>query len=154
MIAPGIALGHVVGRLGCFLAGCCYGTETTVPWGVVFTNPLALENVGTPLDVPLHPTQLYEAGAEALILVGLLIFEKRGRAVPRPHVLGLHARLRPLAVRHRVLPRRSARHVLRRRLSTSQFISLLIVPLSLVMLYWLSRQPAPVRDLAPARKLA
>ena len=32
VFAPGIALGHVIGRLGCFLAGCCYGKETTVPW--------------------------------------------------------------------------------------------------------------------------
>ena len=71
-IAPGIAFGHVVGRLGCFMAGCCYGHETNVPWAVTFTNPLARENVGTPLGVPLHPTQLYEAGVEAIIL-GLLL---------------------------------------------------------------------------------
>ena len=38
---------HVVGRVGCFLAGCCYGRPTDLPWGVVFTNPLAAENVGT-----------------------------------------------------------------------------------------------------------
>ena len=70
--APGIALGHAIGRLGCFMAGCCYGKETTMPWGVTFTNPLAKVMVGTPLGVHLHPTQLYESGAEVVNLSLLL----------------------------------------------------------------------------------
>src|SRR5882757_3672102 len=57
---PGIAFGHAVGRLGCFAAGCCYGKPTDMPWGIVFTNPLANSLVGTPLNVRMHPTQLYE----------------------------------------------------------------------------------------------
>src|SRR5215212_11708948 len=69
VFAPGIALGHVVGRFGCLFAGCCFGRPTTLPWGITFTDPFAAANVGTPLGVALHPTQLYEAGAEALILV-------------------------------------------------------------------------------------
>src|SRR5215212_5677907 len=72
VFAPGIALGHVVGRFGCFFAGCCYGKPTSLPWGITFTDPFTAINVGTPLNVPLHPTQLYEAGAEALILLILL----------------------------------------------------------------------------------
>src|SRR6186713_3065900 len=82
VFAPGIALGHVVGRFGCLFAGCCYGKPTTVPWAITFTNPYAAANVGTPLGVPLHPTQLYEAGAEALILAVLLATERRGRPYP------------------------------------------------------------------------
>src|SRR6185436_10795912 len=82
VFAPGIALGHVVGRFGCFFAGCCYGKPTTVPWAITFTDPFAAANVGTPLNVPLHPTQLYEAGAEALILAFLLLTESRGRRFP------------------------------------------------------------------------
>lgn len=58
--APGVALGHAIGRLGCFAAGCCWGKPTTLPWGVTFTNPLAALLVGTPLGVRLHPTQIYE----------------------------------------------------------------------------------------------
>jgi phosphatidylglycerol:prolipoprotein diacylglycerol transferase len=58
--APGLALGHAFGRVGCFAAGCCYGRETHLPWGVTFTNPLAHSISDTPLHVPLHPTQLYE----------------------------------------------------------------------------------------------
>ncbi|HEV3057574.1 MAG TPA: prolipoprotein diacylglyceryl transferase family protein, partial [Vicinamibacterales bacterium] len=80
VFAPGIALGHVVGRFGCFFAGCCYGRPTTLPWGITFTDPFAAANVGTPLGVALHPTQLYEAGAELAILIVLLATERKGRA--------------------------------------------------------------------------
>ena len=66
VIAPGLALGHAIGRLGCFSAGCCYGRPTNLPWGVTFTNPLANEITGTPLGVRLHPTQLYEMVAELI----------------------------------------------------------------------------------------
>src|SRR5215467_11157384 len=82
VFAPGIALGHVVGRFGCFFAGCCFGKPTSVPWAITFTDPFAAANTGTPLNVPLHPTQLYEAGAEALILAVLLLTERRGRPFP------------------------------------------------------------------------
>ena len=70
--APGIALGHALGRLGCFSAGCCWGKPTDVPWAVTFTNPYSAQLVGVPLGIALHPTQLYEAAAEAVIF-GLLV---------------------------------------------------------------------------------
>src|SRR5438270_161984 len=38
VFAPGIALGHVVGRFGCFFAGCCWGKPTTLPWAITFTD--------------------------------------------------------------------------------------------------------------------
>jgi phosphatidylglycerol---prolipoprotein diacylglyceryl transferase len=62
--SAGLPLGHAIGRLGCFMAGCCYGKPTTLPWGITFTNPIASRLVGTPLGVPLHPTELYESFAE------------------------------------------------------------------------------------------
>jgi phosphatidylglycerol:prolipoprotein diacylglycerol transferase len=71
VFAPGLALGHAIGRLGCFAAGCCWGVGTHLPWGVTFTNPRAAQLVGVPLDTPLHPTQLYESLSE-LIIFGLL----------------------------------------------------------------------------------
>ena len=77
LFAPGIALGYMVGRLGCLMAGCCYGKPTDVAWAVTFTDPAANFNVGTPLNVPLHPTQLYESAAGLVILVALLLLEKR-----------------------------------------------------------------------------
>jgi len=71
VFAPGIALGHGIGRLGCFSAGCCWGVECHLPWAVTFKDPVANEFVGVPLGVPLHPTQLYEAFAEFAIFAVL-----------------------------------------------------------------------------------
>lgn len=65
--APGLAMGHAIGRLGCFAAGCCYGKPTHHFWGVTFTNPLAAAITGTPLNQPLEPTQLIESAAELCI---------------------------------------------------------------------------------------
>src|SRR5579871_3881240 len=67
VFAPGIALGHGIGRIGCFSAGCCWGVECHLPWAVTFTNPAAHDLVGVPLGTPLHPTQLYEALGEFVI---------------------------------------------------------------------------------------
>lgn len=69
--APGLSMGHAIGRLGCFAAGCCFGKPTDHFWGVTFTNPLAQQLVGTPLNQALQPTQLIESGAE-LIIFGIL----------------------------------------------------------------------------------
>jgi phosphatidylglycerol:prolipoprotein diacylglycerol transferase len=66
VFAPGIALGHSIGRLGCLAAGCCYGRETHLPWAITFHNTWAAEYSGTPLNRPLHPTQLYESVAEVI----------------------------------------------------------------------------------------
>jgi phosphatidylglycerol:prolipoprotein diacylglycerol transferase len=82
VFAPGIALGHGIGRLGCFAAGCCWGVACDRPWSVTFTNPAAHELVGVPLNQPLHPTQLYEAFAEFVIFAILY------RRIQRPHAKG------------------------------------------------------------------
>jgi phosphatidylglycerol:prolipoprotein diacylglycerol transferase len=70
--------------VGCFAAGCCYGTICHLPWAVTFTNPKSQAE----LNVPLHPTQLYEAGAEAIIFAILY------RRFNRPHrpgaIIGLY----------------------------------------------------------------
>ncbi len=88
VFAPAIALGHAVGRVGCFLAGCCWGQPSELPWAVTFTDPLAHQLFGTPLGVRLHPTQLYEALAEAVIFV---ILYWRFRRPHRPGaVIGLY----------------------------------------------------------------
>jgi phosphatidylglycerol:prolipoprotein diacylglycerol transferase len=71
VFAPAVALGHGIGRLGCFSAGCCWGVECHLPWAVTFTDPVAKDLVGVPLGVPLHPTQLYEAFAEFAIFAVL-----------------------------------------------------------------------------------
>ena len=75
--SPGLALGHAIGRVGCFAAGCCYGKPTTHFWGVTFHNPLALQIAGTPLNIPLEPTQLFEAVVELANFIFLMWLLKR-----------------------------------------------------------------------------
>lgn len=145
VFAPGIALGHAVGRLGCLAAGCCFGKPTDVAWAVTFTNPQAAANVGTPLHVPLHPTQLYESAAEAIILVVLLATERKGRAYPG-RTFWLYMLLYGISRFIIEFYRGDERGMVFDTLSTSQFISLVLVPLSLVMLAWLARQPQPSRE--------
>jgi phosphatidylglycerol:prolipoprotein diacylglycerol transferase len=89
--APGLALGHSIGRLGCFAAGCCWGAPTHLPWAVTFSNPLSQERVGVPLGVPLHPTQLYEVLAEALIF--LILYWRFGRPHRPGAIIGLYLAL-------------------------------------------------------------
>ncbi len=72
IFAPSLAIGHAIGRLGCFSAGCCYGKPTDLPWGVTFTDPHSLAIIG----IPLHPTQLYESFAEIGNFAVLLILRK------------------------------------------------------------------------------
>ena len=64
----GAALGMGIGRLGCLVAGCCYGKPTGLAWGITFSHPLAERLQGTPLGVPLHPTQIVQS------LIGFLLF--------------------------------------------------------------------------------
>jgi phosphatidylglycerol:prolipoprotein diacylglycerol transferase len=157
VFAPGIALGHVTGRLGCLAAGCCYGKPTDLPWGITFTNPLAAANVGTPLGIPLHPTQAYEAGAELLILLFLLGTERRGRPFSGRtfwSYMLLYAISRFIIEMFRGDPRGEVQ-ILQYTLSTSQVISLVLAPLSLVMLVWLRRtSPETPQELQRRRKLA
>ena len=141
VFAPGIALGHVIGRLGCLFAGCCFGRPTSVPWAITFHSEFAARNVGTPLGVPLHPTQLYEAGAELLILGVLLAFERRGRTFPGRTFWG-YMLLYGISRFIIEFYRGDARGMVG-AFSTSQFVSLVIVPLSIVMLIVLGRRTGP-----------
>jgi phosphatidylglycerol:prolipoprotein diacylglycerol transferase len=148
VFAPGIALGHVIGRFGCFFAGCCYGRPADVPWAVTFTNEYA-RTIGTPLNQPLHPAQLYEAAAELLILGALLLTERRGRPFPGRTFwlyMLLYGISRFVIEFYRGDPRGMVGFF-----STSQFLSLLIVPLAVVMLIVLARRPDPTSTTAAKR---
>jgi len=72
LFAPVIAAGYAVGRLGCFFAGCCFGRQTDLQWGVVFPS-----GVEAPPGIPLHPTQIYSSLWEFGVLAALLILERR-----------------------------------------------------------------------------
>jgi len=71
--SPAAAIGQGIGRIGCFMAGCCYGKPTHVPWAIVFTNPKSL----APLNVPVHPTEIYHSIAGFLLFGILLIVHRR-----------------------------------------------------------------------------
>ena len=79
--APGVALGQAFGRQGCFAAGCCWGKETTLPWGVHFSEA-GHQYTGVPTygsdghELFLHPTQLYESFF-MLIVFGFLLYLHR-----------------------------------------------------------------------------
>jgi phosphatidylglycerol:prolipoprotein diacylglycerol transferase len=83
--APGISLGHAIGRIGCFAAGCCWGKECHLPWGVYFRSNAAAP---VPLDRPLHPVQLYESAAN-LVIFGIL-YRQFNRPHPPGQVIGLY----------------------------------------------------------------
>jgi phosphatidylglycerol:prolipoprotein diacylglycerol transferase len=139
--APGIALGHVIGRMGCFFAGCCFGKATDVPWSVTFSNEYAARNVGTPLNVPIHPTQLYEAGAELMILGLLLVLERKWRPFAG-RTFWSYMLLYGITRFFIEFYRGDLRGMVG-DLSTSQFVSVILVPVSIVMLIVLSRRSAP-----------
>lgn len=79
--APGVALGQAIGRQGCFAAGCDWGKQTSLPWGVHFTEA-GHANTGVPIygadgsNLYLHPTQLYESFT-MLVVFGLLVYLHR-----------------------------------------------------------------------------
>ena len=137
VFAPGIALGHVIGRFGCFFAGCCFGKPTNVAWAITFHDPFAAANVGTPLNVPLHPTQLYEAAAEFLILVFLLATEKSGRKFAG-RTFWLYILMYAIS-RYIIEFYRGDERGAVGPFSTSQFISLILAPLAVLMLFYLAR---------------
>jgi phosphatidylglycerol:prolipoprotein diacylglycerol transferase len=144
VFAPAIALGHGIGRLGCFSAGCCWGVECHLPWSVTFTNPVSNQLVGVPLNTPLHPTQLYESFAE-FIIFGVLYWRIR-----KPHqdgaIIGLYLMLYS-AVRFVVEFFRfhEQGNLWGGPLDTSQWISIVLFALGAVwMMKGANRTAAPV----------
>jgi phosphatidylglycerol:prolipoprotein diacylglycerol transferase len=72
VITPGVLLAQAIGRVGCTINGCCYGKETSLPWGVIYTNP----NSYAPVGVAVQPTQLYEM-AFLLAVFGVLFWLRK-----------------------------------------------------------------------------
>ena len=147
-VVPAVALGHAVGRLGCFSAGCCWGKPSTLPWAVTFTDPYANQTFGVPLGIPLHPTQLYEAAAEALIFLFLLWQRKKKSFDGQIFALylALYGAARFGLEFLRDDPERG--FLFGGLLSTSQFIAPLLIAVSAALWYW----KRPVRAGGPASR--
>ena len=86
--ALAIPIGHAIGRVGCFLGGCCFGTSTSLPWGVRYplgslphAAQIAHREIATDAltSLPVHPTPLYEIGFDLLLFVGLFALRDRLR---------------------------------------------------------------------------
>ncbi|HBL35805.1 MAG TPA: hypothetical protein DDZ55_03245 [Firmicutes bacterium] len=80
LIALYIPLGHILGRVGCLLSGCCYGVESQVPWAL----PCAAGD-----HLLRHPTQIYEILANLLIFLVLLYYDRRAQRQPNRYFAGL-----------------------------------------------------------------
>ena len=79
-VAPAMALGIGIGRIGCYLNGCCFGLPTHAPWGVKFP-PGSYSSYVFP-GMPIHPSQLYLVLAGVLLFVALLLLDRK------PHFAG------------------------------------------------------------------
>ncbi len=139
LCAPGIALGQAIGRLGCLSAGCCYGKPTTLPWGITFTSQYAFDNVGVPLNIPLHPTQLYESISTFLLFIYLMWRLRKNHFTGQIilEYLFIYAGLRFIIEFFRDDERGFVLHGL---LSTSQFIGILTLLGTAATFYYLKHR--------------
>jgi len=125
--------------VGCLMAGCCYGAPADVPWAICFTDLYAGENMGTPLNIPLHPTQIYES-AGTFIIFGFLMWR-----LSMPHMagrvileyLGIYAALRFVIEFFRADDRGDVFNGL---FSTSQFIAIITFAASVFLYFYLRRR--------------
>ncbi len=129
-LVPYLILGYAIGRMGCFLTGCCHGVPSQLPWAIAFPNG------AEPTTIPVHPTQLYE------IIMGLAIFGflywLRPRAGFTGQVFSLYLILAGTARFFIEFIRTNEHYAL--GLTGSQIIGIIIVVIGGCLLYWLPRR--------------
>ncbi|RMG48245.1 MAG: prolipoprotein diacylglyceryl transferase [Acidobacteria bacterium] len=138
-----LPLAQAIGRFGCLAAGCCYGAACRFWWGIRYSSPAAHARTGVPLGVPLHPTPLYEALWTAGVVLPFLLW-LRGRR-RRPGELAFAYLVAYGTGRFAIEFFRG--DTLRGlwfgdRLSTSQIVSLAVVPVA-AALWWRARRRPP-----------
>ena len=132
LVLPGVALAQSFGRIGCFLAGCCYGRPTGSPLGVIFpAGSLA------PAGVPLLPTQLFSSAGDLLLCGALLLAERRDKRAGG--TLGRYLLLYGIG-RFLIEFLRSDERGSVGMLSTSQFLSLFAVAAGILLLARIGRK--------------
>ncbi len=132
--APAIALGQSIGRVGCLMAGDDYGSPSSLPWAVTFSDHDAARIGGAPLGVRLHPVQLYES-VICLALFLFLLWLRRRRRFEGEIFLAytiLYAAVRFLLEYLRGDADRG--FIFNGHLSTSQFIAILAGTTSMILL--------------------
>jgi phosphatidylglycerol:prolipoprotein diacylglycerol transferase len=154
-IVPGLLVGLAIGRIGCFLNGCCYGGPCDLPWAVQFPPesppwldqaargllPAAATGGGMPWSLPVHPAQLY-AAIDAAILA-MLVCVASGTPLARRdgQVFALALTLHPISRLLLEAIRVDEPPALGTPLSISQLVSLLLLALAATLWWWTSRQP-------------
>jgi phosphatidylglycerol---prolipoprotein diacylglyceryl transferase len=133
---------HAFGRMGCFMAGCCYGTPYDGPFAVTFTNPNCSAE---PLHTPLHPTQLYSVTMILAILTIILFVKRRKQFAGQLFMLYLMLYAIGRAILEVFRGDQERGFIIEGILSNSQFISVLIFLSGLIIYIRLARnvRPAP-----------
>ena len=141
VVVPSLALGQAIGRMGCLMAGCCWGGHCDLPWAITYTNPIAAENLGTPLHVPLHPFPIYASVFNLGLYLLLAALYKRHPAPGR--VFATYMVLYGIGRMLLEMTRGDAVRgfVFNGMLSTSQLISLGLILTGIGLQVWVSRHP-------------
>jgi len=152
LIAPSMMIGLALGRIGCFLNGCCYGGPTSLPWAVRFppgSPPYAdqvasgmLTAANPPASLPVHPTQLYSAITAALI--GWLLWSYYPFRRRDGQVVALMLMVYPISRYLEEIIRTDEPAVFGTGLSISQNISVAVFVAGIGLWFYLSKQPAKI----------
>ena len=147
-VAPGLLVGLALGRIGCFLNGCCYGGPCDLPWAMQFPphSPPWLDQAARGLipatsagSLPVHPAQLYAALDAGLLAALAVAFTPLAR---RPgEVFALTLTLHPISRLLLEAIRIDEPPVFGTPLSISQLVSVVLLGLAAALWWWLSRQP-------------
>lgn len=128
---------HGFGRIGCFMAGCCYGKPTESIFGITFTNPICQAE---PLNTPLHPTQLYEAGFIFCLLALLFLLKNKKRFDGQLFLLYLILYASGRGVLEIFRGDVARGFIINNWLSHSQFISIIIIGVAVFYYFRLSKK--------------
>jgi phosphatidylglycerol:prolipoprotein diacylglycerol transferase len=139
VLVPSVALGQAIGRVGCLLAGCCWGSRCDLPWALTYTDPVAAANVGTPLNVALHPFPAYAAIVNLCLYLLLEAMHARRPAPGRVFASYLVGYGVARFLLEFVRGDASRGFVFHGALSTSQLIASILVVLGIAIHVWISR---------------
>jgi phosphatidylglycerol:prolipoprotein diacylglycerol transferase len=143
VLSPSLALGHAIGRIGCLMAGCCWGASCNLPWAITYTSPVAAENLGTPLHQSLHPFPVYSSIFNFALYGLLAAYYRRRPAAGRVFAtyLMFYGAGRFLLEWTRGDAVRGS--VFGGALSTSQLISIALIAIGAGLHLWVTRRRVP-----------
>lgn len=142
VLAPSVAINQALGRVGCFMAGCCYGRQTDCAIGVVFP-----EGALAPAGVRLLPTQLFSAGGDLLLAIGLILYARRAKY--RGNISALYLLFYSIGRFVIEIFRNDDRGAVG-ALSTSQFISIFMFLFAVGFIVYNCKKGFPAQKLLPA----